>query len=99
MRDMDDKIIYSLNTSIPTESFKSQLNPEQNCKELYNKLQTGHSSRVEAIKDCILVSADQVKKLREDRETDANNMKLDKQFKFEQRKVKLDSNNTKFKLF
>lgn len=35
-----------------------------------------------------MVAAEDVKKLREEREKDADNVKLDKKFKFEQRKVR-----------
>ena len=38
MRLIDDKIVYAINQTIPTASFKGQTNPEQNCKELYEKV-------------------------------------------------------------
>ncbi|KAF4533395.1 hypothetical protein B566_EDAN003688 [Ephemera danica] len=38
MRVLDDKIIYSLNTSIPTESFKNQVDSVNTCKQLYSQL-------------------------------------------------------------
>jgi hypothetical protein len=87
MRDVDDKIIYSLNTSLSTESFKGKIDRESNCKELYGQLHKIHQHRREAIKECILVAAHDVKKLREEKERDMGNPKLDKKFKYEQRKV------------
>ena len=35
MRLIDDKIVYALNTSIPTASFKEKIDPTSKCKELY----------------------------------------------------------------
>lgn len=38
MRDVDDKIVYALNASVPSPSFRSEINPTQTCEELYNKV-------------------------------------------------------------
>lgn len=38
MRILDDKIIYMLNTSIPTDSFKGQVDPSSTCKELFDQV-------------------------------------------------------------
>ena len=38
LRLIDDKIIYKLNKSIPTDSFAGQINAEQKCQELYNEV-------------------------------------------------------------
>lgn len=35
MRSIDDKIIYALNTSVPTKSFKGQINATDTCRSLY----------------------------------------------------------------
>ena len=87
MREMDDKIIYSLNTSLTTESFKAQLDPEKNCQNLYGQLQVGRGQRQEAIKTCIIYTADKVKILRTERDLDRDDIQNDKKFKNEQRKV------------
>jgi hypothetical protein len=39
MRTLDDKIIYVLNTSIPTDSFKSQIDASSSCKELFDQVE------------------------------------------------------------
>lgn len=83
MRDIDDKIIYALNTSIPTESFKGQLNAADMCKDLHGKLTEAHDNRCKLIKNCIAVTADKVKELKTQKD-DANAYK---NFKSEQRKV------------
>lgn len=87
MRDIDDKIIYALNTSLPTESFKGQVDREKTCHDLYGKLQSGHKEREEAIRKCIMVSAESLKSLREQRESQPDDTDIHKKFKSEQRKV------------
>lgn len=89
MRDLDDKIIYALNTSIPTQSFKGQVNAEATCRDLYTKLQDSHKDREAAIKKCILVTAEGVKQIKEQRDANRDDMMLDKKFKAEQRKASL----------
>lgn len=88
MRDIDDKIIYALNTSLPTESFKGQVDSEKTCKDLYARLQVGHKQREAAIRSCIMASALELKGLREKRESKPDDVEVDKKFKSEQRKVK-----------
>lgn len=88
MRDIDDKIIYALNTSLPTESFKGQVDREKTCRDLYGRLQVGHKQREEAIRSCIMVSADTLKSLREKREANPDDVDVNKNFKSEQRKVR-----------
>lgn len=87
MRKVDDKIIYALNTSIPTESFKGQLDPVAKCGELHKGLQDAYIERTDAIKGCIFQTAEVVKKLKEDRDQNEGNAQISKQFKAEQRKV------------
>ncbi|TMW47031.1 hypothetical protein DOY81_007891 [Sarcophaga bullata] len=89
MRDIDDKIIYALNSSLPTESFKGQVDSEKTCKDLYAKLQTGHKEREEAIRSCIMVSAESLKTLRQQREIQPDDIDVDKKFKSEQRKLRV----------
>ena len=38
LRLIDDKIIYALNTSIPTTSFKNQIDPTEKCHDLRQKV-------------------------------------------------------------
>lgn len=83
MRDIDDKIIYALNTSLPTESFKGQLSATETCKDLHGRMVVAHEDRSKLIKNCIAVTADRVKELKAQKD-DANAYKS---FKSEQRKV------------
>lgn len=38
MRALDDRIIYKLNTSVPTQSFAGQISAEDRCKQLYEEV-------------------------------------------------------------
>lgn len=87
MREVDDNIIYALNTSIPTESFKGQVSAGSTCHTLYDQLQMAHSQRSDAIRNCILSTADCVKELKTKRDNNREDTSLDRSFKSEQRKV------------
>lgn len=89
MRELDDKIIYMLNTSIPTESFKGQISPSQTCERLYNQLQDNYSQREKAITNCIVVTAESVKGLKAKRDENRDNINAAQSFKNEQRKVRI----------
>lgn len=88
MREMDDKIIYALNTSIPTESFKGQISPSHTCERLYNQLQENYTQREKAITNCIIVTADSVKGLKVKRDENRDDISATQAFKNEQRKVR-----------
>lgn len=85
MRRVDDIIINTLNTVIPTDSFNADA--ARSCKDLHDKLEEGNSKRRNAIKHCITISADRVKQLREQRESDNNSVELSKSLRAEQTKV------------
>lgn len=87
MRTIDDKIIYALNTSIPTDSFRGQIDATKKCKELHQQLNKSRSDREEAIKKCLVVAADRVKRLKKDREVNSDDFNLIKKLRSEQTKV------------
>lgn len=88
MRDLDDKVIYALNTALPTSSIKARTesNPESNCKGLYESLASSYRSREKVIQDCIVLTAEQVSQLRKQRDN-SDDVQVEKKFKSEQRKV------------
>lgn len=88
MRDVDDKIVYTLNTSIPTESFKGQLNAGAKCTDLYGKLNSVYDCRNKLIKNCISTTANRVKELKVKKDDSPDDISVYKDFKSEQRKVK-----------
>ncbi|XP_059046007.1 protein MIX23 [Achroia grisella] len=89
MRSLDDKIIYALNTSIPTESFHNKVNITTACQDLYSKINKVHTEREKIIKNCILVTAESVKKLKSVREERPDDYEVIKNLKTEQRKLRL----------
>lgn len=89
MRDVDDKIVYALNTSIPTESFKGQLNAKDKCSDLYGQLNSTYDSRNKIIKNCISMTANRVKELKTKKDNDPDDINVYKNFKSEQRKVNI----------
>ncbi|CAO1400206.1 unnamed protein product [Diamesa serratosioi] len=91
MRDFDEKVVYSLNISLPTESIKakSSVSPEASCKELFEHLKKGYMSRQTKINECVLSTADTVQKFRKQREEDVNDIQIEKKFKSEQRKLRI----------
>lgn len=86
MRELDDKIVYALNVSIPTESFKHTSDASDKCGDLRAKLEINYDIRNTAIRECIAITADRVKTLKTERDANQNN-DVDKSFRLEQRKV------------
>ncbi|KAG8238911.1 hypothetical protein J437_LFUL000748 [Ladona fulva] len=89
MRVLDDKIVYTLNTSLPTESFKANVDATKTCKELYEKLQNNYKERESAIKKCISVVADKVRHMKSEREKTMDDVNLLKSLRKEQTKLRL----------
>lgn len=85
MRKLDDLIVSTLNTVLPTDSFHP--NGEAACKDLHDQLQQGNTNREKTIKDCIHVTTERVKKLKEERESDSENKQVSKLLRSEQTKV------------
>ncbi|KAG8009475.1 Coiled-coil domain-containing protein 58 [Nibea albiflora] len=89
MRTIDDRIVHSLNTTVPTVSFSGKVDATQTCKQLYESLMEAHLSRDKAIKSCIAQTSEVVGQLREERAKDSENLALIKQLRKEQTKLKL----------
>lgn len=89
MRILDDKIVYALNTSLPTESFAKKVDAHSACQDLYSQIQKGHSDRENVIKNCIVSTAEMVKKLKSDKEEKPNDFEVMKNLKAEQKKLRL----------
>ncbi|XP_015118778.1 coiled-coil domain-containing protein 58 [Diachasma alloeum] len=89
MRQIDDKIIYLLNTTIPTESFKGQVDATSNCKDLFHQIQSGHSQREIAIKKCLNTTRDRVKKLKDQKDNNPNDIFILKSLRKEQNTLRM----------
>ncbi|XP_017893548.1 coiled-coil domain-containing protein 58 [Ceratina calcarata] len=84
MRQFDDKIIYLLNNTIPTESFKSQVDPTAKCKELYDQIHSGHEKRELAITRCLNLSKEKLRELKAQRDNGNESPQLLKTMRKEQ---------------
>ncbi|XP_011881207.1 PREDICTED: coiled-coil domain-containing protein 58 isoform X2 [Vollenhovia emeryi] len=90
MRQMDDKIIYMLNTTIPTESFKGQVDPSAQCKDLFQQIESEHEQRTQAITRCVEVTRERVVQLKELRDKSGDgDPTLVKNLRKEQTKLRL----------
>lgn len=89
MRQLDDKIIYMLNTTIPTESFKGQINPESKCQELYEEVNNGHIQRERAINKCLIAAKEKVNHLKHLKKTQGDDPILIKDLRKEQTTLRL----------
>lgn len=100
MRELDDKVIYALNNSLPTASIqaRSDSSPEHNCKGLFDSLKLSYNQRLMLIKDCIRITAEEVILLKGKCEKNDDTF-IDQKFKLEQRKVKkLSVEDSKLKI-
>ncbi|EFX80714.1 hypothetical protein DAPPUDRAFT_303950 [Daphnia pulex] len=89
MRTLDDKIIYTFNTSMPTDSFKGQFNASATCKHLHDELQSNYTSREQKIKQCIDVLASEVRSLKQEKDSRPDNIQLLKHLRREQTSLRL----------
>jgi len=89
MRTIDDKIIYALNTSIPTNSFRGQIDASSECKHLYEQLQGAYQQRETAIKTCISEVSGNVKDLKDQSLQSADNINIIKALRKEQNRLRL----------
>lgn len=86
MRRIDDLIISTINTVIPTDSFHPDA--RRACVDLQQQIESGNNKREAAIKNCITISADRVKSLKGQRESNLSDIQLSKDLRAEQTKVK-----------
>jgi len=89
MRLIDDKIIYMLNTTIPTESFKRLLDPTVQCKDLFQQVESEHSQRILAIKNCYNITKEKVMQLKNSRDNGDETPALIKSLRKQQTTLKL----------
>lgn len=85
MRKPHDLIVNTLNTVVPTDSFHTD--EVAACKGVYENIENGNVKRENFIKNCITVTADRVKKLKEERASKSDDIQLSKQLRAEQTKV------------
>ncbi|XP_031834384.1 coiled-coil domain-containing 58 [Nomia melanderi] len=89
MRQVDDNIIHMLNTTIPTESFKAEIDSTAKCKDLFEQIETNHNKREQAITKCLSSSREKVIQLKKERDNNNDNIQLLKTLKKEQNTMRL----------
>lgn len=89
MRLLDDKIIYMLNTTVPTESFKGQVDPNAQCKDLFQQIKSVHTQREQAIMKCLNIAKERVVQLKNLRENGDETLTLIKNLRNEQTTLRL----------
>ncbi|CAL7943932.1 unnamed protein product [Xylocopa violacea] len=89
MRLVDDKIIYILNATIPTESFKGQVDPIARCKDLYEQIYSNFKKRELAIMNCLNTSKEKVKELKAQRDNGNENPQFLKALRKEQNNLRM----------
>lgn len=87
MRKIDDIIINTINTVIPTDSFHPD--GTSACKDLHAQISDGNNKRENVIKSCITLTAARVRQLREKRESEVNDFNLAKNLRAEQTKLRM----------
>jgi len=86
---IDDRIIYELNKTIPTQSFAANVDVSEKCKGLSDKVIATQERRVNAIKTCIKYQAEVTQKTKAEREQNPEDFKLKKQLGREQSNLRL----------
>lgn len=89
MRKIDDKIVYLLNCILPTESFRGQIDPNQQCKDLYKQIEQGRTQREHLITSCLNSTINNVKRLKNEQDSEQNDTMILKNLRKEQNKVRL----------
>lgn len=85
MRKTDDLIVNTINSVVPTDSFHPDAFTA--CKNLHETLGEGNLKRQKLIKNCISITTDHVKRLKEQREANLDDIKISKNLRAEQTKV------------
>ncbi|KAL1233971.1 Protein MIX23 [Trichinella spiralis] len=90
MRQIDNKIIFELNMTIPTNSFSQNMDLSERCKGLYQKLRNAYDIRQAAIVKCIGESQTSILKYKSEMKElkDLDAVKLKKKLRSEEAKLK-----------
>lgn len=92
MRAIDDKIIYKLNTTIPTVSFAGEVSAQDKCKELHDQMKAVYQTRTKAIQHCIAETTAAIDDLRTQRAASPDDSGVTKQLRKEQNKLRMMQN-------
>ncbi|VDN03616.1 unnamed protein product [Thelazia callipaeda] len=65
LRQIDDKILFELNTALPSKSFSANIDKGEKCRSVYEQLITMRARRMDLIQRCIDENQDNINYLRE----------------------------------
>merc|ERR1711951_125084 len=89
LRSLDDKIIYKLNVSVPTESFQHEVDAEEKCRSLYKQLLDIYKFREDSIKQCISKKTKIIEDLRSQLAKNENDFNIQKELRSQQNALRL----------
>ncbi|KAK6171242.1 hypothetical protein SNE40_019472 [Patella caerulea] len=89
MRLLDDRIVYSINTSIPTDSFAKEVSAAAQCEKLYTQMNGAYQQRERIIKKCITEVSNNVNTLRQAKAKNEDDLEIRKNLRKEQNKLRL----------
>ncbi|ELU00209.1 hypothetical protein CAPTEDRAFT_220827 [Capitella teleta] len=84
LRTIDDRVVHSLNTSIPTQSFAEKVDAASRCSDLFKELSEAHKHRDGIIKKCITLKSATVSQLKQRKQQEPDNIDLMSQIRKEQ---------------
>nr|XP_022293022.1 coiled-coil domain-containing protein 58-like isoform X2 [Crassostrea virginica] len=84
---VDDRIMNTLNSSLPTISFPADRTSK--CEDLYKELSKEYDKREKAIKSCVSLLSKKVNAIREERQENMDDIDLIKKLRKEQTKLRL----------
>ncbi|CAG9538762.1 unnamed protein product [Cercopithifilaria johnstoni] len=67
LRQVDDKILFELNTALPSESFSVNVDKGEKCRAIYKKLLTMRVKRMNLIQHCIDKNQTNIARLRKEK--------------------------------
>ncbi|XP_042224098.1 protein MIX23-like isoform X3 [Homarus americanus] len=88
MRAIDDKIIYELNLATPTQSFRNEVNPENHCRTLHERLSKTYEHRGAMIETCLNESRVKVRSLQAEALHKKENPQILRKIRSEQSRIR-----------
>ncbi|VDM21069.1 unnamed protein product [Wuchereria bancrofti] len=67
LRKTDDKILFELNTALPSESFSSNMDKGEKCRSIYKELLTMRVKRMSLIQHCVDENQANISRLRKEK--------------------------------
>ncbi|VIO97393.1 MGC82625 protein, putative [Brugia malayi] len=67
LRKIDDKILFELNTALPSESFSSNMDKGEKCRSIYKELLTMRVKRMNLIQHCVDENQTNISRLRKEK--------------------------------